>query len=33
MAYSYRTQNTPENVWSFGNGTPNQQTPTKNVPV
>ena len=28
-----RTQNIPENVCSFGNGTLNQWTPTKNVPV
>ena len=28
-----RTQNIPENVCGFGNGTPNQWAPTKNVPV
>ena len=28
-----RTQNIPENVCSFGNGTPNRWAPTKNVPV
>ena len=26
-------QNIPENVYSFGNGTPNQWAPTKNVYV
>ena len=28
-----RTQDIPENVCSFPNGTPNQWAPTKNVPV
>ena len=28
-----RTQNIPENVYSFGNGTPNQWAPTANVSV
>ena len=28
-----RAQSIPENVCSFGNGTPNQSVPTKNVPV
>ena len=28
-----RTQNITENVCSFGNGTPNQCVPNKNVPV
>ena len=28
-----RTQYIPENVYSFGNGTPNEWAPTKNVPV
>ena len=27
------TQNIPENVCSFGNGTPKQWAPTENVPV
>ena len=29
----FRTQNIPENVCSFGNGTPNTWAPAKNVPV
>ena len=39
IAFSYRlwsiggTQNIPENVCSFGTGTPNQWAPTRNVPV
>ena len=39
IAFSYRlysigrTQNIPENNCSFGNGTPNQWAPTKNVLV
>ena len=28
-----RTQNIPENVCNFENGTPNPWAPTKNVPV
>ena len=28
-----RSQNIPENLCSFGNGTPNPWVPTKNVPV
>ena len=28
-----RTETIPENVSSFGNRTPNQWAPTKNVPV